>query len=324
MTALVATGYGSPDVLELTSTQRPTPKDNEILIQVHATNVTAADSMMRRGDPAYARLFLGLMKPKAAIGGTGLAGVVKAVGEAITDFKVGDEVFGETGLSFGAHAEYVCVPEDGVILPKPAHLSFEDASAMCDGPMTSYNFLRRMADVQPGQKVLVNGASGALGTAAVQLAKAYGAEVTGVCSTANVALVKSLGADNVIDYTDEDFTQNPGQYDVIYDTVGKSSFRRCKKALTSKGLYMSPVLSFGLLLMMLWTKVFGSKSAKFDATGMRPAPELRAYLKDLITMTETGKLHSVIERTYRLDQIIEAHAHVDSGHKKGTVIVRMG
>ena len=327
MRALVATGYGSTEVLKLTERERPVPAANELLVRIRATTVTAADSTMRRGDPAYARLLLGLMKPKAPIPGTGLAGVVEAVGSRVTRFKVGDDVFGEAGVKFGAHAEYVCVPVDGVVLPKPDGLSFEEAATMCDGPLTSYNFLRRMANVQPGQKVLINGASGALGTAAVQLAKAFGAEVTGVCSAANVELVKSLGADSVIDYTSDDFTQNRDSYDIIYDTVGKSSYRRCKKALTRRGVYMSPVPNFGLLFQLLWRSVlrqtFGRKSAKFDATGLRSADELRVFLAEVVSLVEAGTLRSVIEKVYRLDQIIEAHAHVDTGRKKGTVIVRM-
>jgi NADPH:quinone reductase-like Zn-dependent oxidoreductase len=324
MQALVATGYGDASkVLELSEVAIPAPGEEEILVKVYATNVTAADSMMRRGDPAYARLFLGLTKPKAATPGTGLAGVVEAVGAKVTRFKVGDEVYGESGMNFGAHAEYVCVPEDGVVLHKPATLQFDDAAALCDGPMTSYNFLRRMADVQPGQKVLINGASGALGSAAVQLAKAFGAEVTGVCSTANVELVKSLGADEVIDYTREDFTERRGQFDIIYDTVGKSSYRRARKALSEKGSYLSPVLKLPLLLQMLWTRWFSSKSARFDATGLRKAPELRGFLVELQEMMMRGTLCSVIERSYELEEGIEAHAHVDTGRKKGTVILRM-
>lgn len=323
MRALIATGYGSTDVLELRAMARPTPKAGELLIKVHATNVTAADSMMRRGDPAYARLFLGLRRPKAEIPGTGLSGVVAAIGAGVTEFSAGDPVFGEAGLHFGAHAEYVCVPADGVILPKPDGLSFEDAAALCDGPMTSFNFLRRMADLQPGQAVLINGASGALGTAAVQLAKHFGAEVTGVCSGPNIELVRSLGADHVVDYTQDDFTCQQDRYDVIYDTVGKSSFARCKRALTADGVYLAPVLSLPLLLQMISTSLFGRKKAKFDATGLRPAVELRGFLVELTKLTTAGTLRSVIERVYRLDEIIEAHAHVDTGHKKGSIVVRM-
>ncbi|MCP4448729.1 MAG: NAD(P)-dependent alcohol dehydrogenase [Myxococcales bacterium] len=322
MRAIVATGYGTPEVLKLTKREIPTPGESDVLIRVVASNVTAADSMMRRGDPAYARLFLGLTKPKAPIPGTGLAGVVEATGSAVARFQIGDEVFGESGTSFGAHAEYVCVPEDGVLLPKPAFLSFDDAAAICDGPLTSFNFLRRMADIQPGQRVLINGASGALGSAAVQLAKAFGATVTGVCSSKNLEFVSDLGADEVIDYTSRDFTQEHNRYDVIYDSVGKSSYRRSKRALAPGGAYLSPVLSIPLLFQMLASK-FGNKSAKFDATGLRKADELRGFLTELLDMVRSGKLRSVVERIYPLDRLIEAHALVDSGHKRGTLIVRM-
>jgi NADPH:quinone reductase-like Zn-dependent oxidoreductase len=322
MKAVVATGYGSTDVLQLTERDRPTPQANEILIKIIASNVSAADSMMRRGDPVYARLFLGLRRPKAAIPGTGLAGVVEAVGGSVTRFGVGDEVFGQAGLGFGAHAEYVCIPEDGTVVEKPVSLSFEDAATMCDGPVTSLNFLQRMAKVEPGQKVLINGASGSLGTAAVQLAKAFGAEVTGVCGTAHVELVRSLGADRVIDYTQEDFSRNGEQYDVIYDTVGKSSFGRSKRALTPKGKYLSPVLGFALLLRMIWTSLWSGKRAMFDATGMRPTNEQRAFLGDLLPKMADGTLRIVTDRVYTLDQIEAAHAHVDGGHKAGNVIIK--
>ncbi len=323
MRALIATGYGPPEVLHLAEVERPRPKPNELLIRVHTSTLTAADSMMRRGDPAFARLFLGLRKPKAPIPGTGLAGTVDAVGSAVTKFSVGDEVFGEAGLHFGAHAEFVCVPENGVILPKPEFLSFSEASTLCDGPMTSYNFLRTMAGVKPGQHVLINGASGALGTAAIQLANTFGARVTGVCSTANIELVTSLGAEHVIDYTTQDFTQNHDCYDIIYDTVGKSSYQRCNKALTPGGMYLSPVLSIPLLFQTLWTKIVGTKKARFDATGLRPASVLKGYLRALIAMVEEGTLRTVVERKYELDNFIEAHRHVDTGHKKGTVLLQI-
>lgn len=323
MRAVVATGYGPTDVLELVTLPKPVPTPTEISIRVSFAGVSAADSMMRRGDPAYARLFLGLMKPKHTSPGTCFSGVIDAVGANVTLYKVGDEVFGEAGLNFGAHAEYVCVAEDGLVCPKPAHLSFEDAATMCDGPATSFNFLRRMADVQPGQKVLINGAAGSLGTAAVQLAKAFGAEVTGVCSPRNADLLISLGADHVIDYNQADFTQNRDQYDVIYDTVGKSSFSRSKRALKNDGQYLSPVLGFGLLFQMIWTSVFGGKKAKFDATGMRPPAEMRGFLNELTQLTASGALRTMNERTYTLDQIGEAHAHVDSGHKVGNITVKI-
>lgn len=323
MRAVVATGYGSTDVLKLTTMPRPEPDARSLCVRVLATNVSAADSMMRRGDPAYARLFLGVRRPKAAVPGTGFAGVVSAVGDAVTEFAVGDAVFGEAGVAFGAHAEFVCVPSDGIVLRKPQEISFSDAAALCDGPLTSLNFLARMAEVQPGQRVLINGASGSLGTAAVQLAKAMGAEVTGVCSAKNAALVRELGADEVIDYSADDFTARRDTYDVIYDTVGKRSFRACEPALRAGGTYLSPVLSLGLLLQMAWTAVVGSKRARFDATGLRPAGELREMLADIARRMVAGQLRLITDRTYRLDQIAAAHAYVDTNRKRGNVIVSL-
>ncbi|MFT7669952.1 MAG: NADPH:quinone reductase-like Zn-dependent oxidoreductase [Planctomycetota bacterium] len=321
MKAIIATGYGSADVLKLVEIDKPLPKCDEVLVKIQVTNVTAADTMMRRGVPRCLRPLLGTTKPRNPVPGTGLSGSVEAVGSAVTRFQVGDEVYGEAGVKFGAHAEYVCVAEDGAINKKPAPLSFQDAAVMCDGPLTSLNFLKRMAKVEAGQKVLINGASGSLGSAAVQLALAFGAQVTAVCSTANVELVKALGAHEVIDYTKEDFTTNVGTYDVIYDTVGTSSYGRAKRALTRQGKYLSPVLTMKLLFCMLCTSLFGKKKAMFDATGLRPAVQLRAFLAELEELVEDGKLRLITERSFPLEQIAEAHKHVDSGRKKGNVIV---
>ncbi|MFT7580542.1 MAG: NADPH:quinone reductase-like Zn-dependent oxidoreductase [Myxococcota bacterium] len=323
MQAVVANGYGATTVLDNVERPTPTPGDDEVLVKVHATNVSAADSMMRRGDPAYARLFLGVRKPKKEIPGTCLSGVVCAVGSAVKQFKVGDAVYGGTGVGFGAHAEYVCVPEDGAIVAKPETMTHQDAALMFDGPSTSWNFLKRIAQVQPGQKVLVNGASGSLGTAGVQLAKAFGAHVTGVCSAGNADLVRSLGADVVIDYAQADFTRNADSYDVIYDTIGKSSFGRCKRALKRNGQYLTPVLKLPSLFRVLWTKIVGRKRVRFDASGLRPAAEHRAAFLELAALMEAGKLHFVIERTYRLEEIAEAHERVDSGHKVGNLAIRV-
>lgn len=320
MKAIVCTKYGSPEVLQLQEVERPILKDKEVLIKVYASSITAADTMMRRGVPFYSRLFLGLTKPKAAITGTGFGGVIEAVGKEVSLFKVGEEVFGETVFGFGTNAEYISVSEDEVFLTKPLNVSFEEAATICDGPLTSWNFLKVIGNIQPGQKVLINGASGSLGTAGVQLAKYFGAEVTGVCSGANVELVKSLGADRVIDYKTEDFTENGETYDLIYDTIGKSSFSKCKKILTAKGGYLSPVLSFSLLLKMFWTSMFGSKKAKFSATGMLPIPELRIYLKEIKVLLETGQLKAVMDRHYSLEDVAEAHWYVDTGRKKGNVV----
>lgn len=323
MKAIVATKYGSPEVFQLKEIAKPTPKANEVLIRVHASSVTAADTMMRRGTPFYGRLFIGLLKPNNPVPGTGFAGVVESVGKDVTHFTQGDAVFGESIFGAGTNAEYVCVEENGIIINKPANITFAEAASICDGPLTSLNFLKNLAAIRPEQKVLINGASGSLGTAAIQLAKYFEAEVTGVCSTSNVELVKSLGADHVIDYTQEDFTKSKVRYDVIYDTVGKSAFLKAKKVLTSKGAYISPVLSVTLLAQMICTSLAGKKKAKFSATGILPLPALRDLLYELRAMICAGYLKSIVDRTYSLEQITEAHAYVDKGHKRGNVVLSM-
>ncbi|MEP2669691.1 MAG: NAD(P)-dependent alcohol dehydrogenase [Cyclobacteriaceae bacterium] len=323
MKAIVATKYGSPEVFQLKEIAKPTPKANEVLVRIIASSVTAADTMMRRGTPFYGRLFIGLLKPNNPIPGTGFAGVVEAVGKEVTHFTEGDAVFGESVLGAGTNAEYVCVAENGVIISKPANISFAEAASICDGPLTSLNFLKNLAAIQPGQKVLINGASGSLGTAAVQLAKYFEAEVTGVCSTSNVELVKSLGADHVIDYTQEDFTKSNVRYDVIYDTVGKSSYSQAKKVLTANGAYISPVLNMTLLLQMMWTSLVGKKKAKFSATGILPLPALRDFLYEIRAMICAGYLKSIVDKQFSLEQIAEAHAYVDNGHKRGNVVLSM-
>ncbi|MEO1410516.1 MAG: NAD(P)-dependent alcohol dehydrogenase [Bacteroidota bacterium] len=321
MKAIAITGYGSPQVLQVREFAQPQPQADEILVQIRATPVTAADTLMRRGVPRFARLFLGWRRPKQVIPGTCFAGVVSATGRDVRRFRVGDAVFGLTTLHFSANAEYVCVPEDGVVVEKPTNLSFAEAATAGDGALTSLNFLRELAQVRPGQKVLINGASGSLGTAAVQLAKHLGAEVTGVCSTRNVALVQSLGADAVIDYTEVDFTKTRSTYDVIFDTIGKSSFARCQEALRPKGQYLSPVLRLPLLLRMLWTRWWGAKRARFAATGLLPEPQLRAMLHDLKGLYESGQLRAVIDQRYPLGAVVEAHRYVDTGRKRGNVVL---
>jgi NADPH:quinone reductase-like Zn-dependent oxidoreductase len=323
MKAIVCTKYGSPDVLELKEVAKPVPGDNEVLIRVLAASVTAADSMIRTGTPYYGRLFIGLVKPNKPIPGTGFAGVVEAVGKEVKLFKNGEPVFGETGLGFSANAEYVCLPQDGVLAKLPTSMTYEEAAPVCDGALTSLNFLKDVGKIQRGQRVLINGASGSLGSSAVQIAKYFGAHVTGVCSTANLDMVKSLGADKVIDYTKEDFTRASQAYDIIFDTVGKNSFSRCKDSLKDNGVYLSPVLGLSLLLQMIWTSKLGSRKAKFSASGLRPASELRILLNELKEPIEAGKIKSIIDRCYELEQTAEAHRYVDTGHKRGNVIITM-
>ena len=319
--AAVYTAYGSPDVLQIKEVEKPTPKNHEVLIKICATTVTATDSAFRRGEPFITRSFTGLTRPKITILGDMLAGEIEAVGKDVTVFKQGDQVFGSTGAGFGAHAEYICLPEDGALAIKPANMTYGEAAAVCDGALTALPFLRDKAHIQRGQKVLINGASGAIGTIAVQLAKFFGAEVTGVCSTTNVELVKSLGADTVIDYTQEDFTKSGETYDIIFDTVGKSSFSRCKRALTPNGVYLSTALTMATVPQALWTSIIGGKKAMFAATGLRPASERAKDLIFLKGLIEAGQLKSVVDRRYPLEQIAAAHQYVDTGHKKGNVVI---
>lgn len=324
MKAITCTKYGSPDVLKLIEIDRPTPQANEILIKVHASSVTAADSMIRKGTPYFGRLFLGLFKPKIPITGTGFAGTVAGIGSSVKEFKFDDQVFGESIFASGSNAEYLCVAENGVVAIKPKNMSFEQASTLCDGALTSFNFLKEIAQVKNGQNVLINGASGSLGTAAIQLAKYFGAHVTAICSGSNFELVKSLGADKVINYKLEDFTKNTQQYDIIYDTVGKLSYCDSRQSLKPKGQFITPVLSLSILFQMLLPQFINSKQVKFSATGLLPPSKLKEFIHHIIEIINKEKLTSVIDLKFSLDDAKAAHSYVDQGHKKGNVVFSIG
>ncbi len=321
MKAIVYTKYGSPDVLQLKEVEKPVPADNEVLIKLYATTVETTDAIFRQGSTPSARMFTGLLKPKFTIPGSEFAGEIEAVGKDVTRFKVGDQVIGSDGAGFSANAEYKCLPEDGPMALKPGSMTYEEAVSIHPGALTALPNLRDAAKIQRGQKVLINGASGSIGSSAVQLAKYFGAEVTGVCSTANVDLVKSLGADVVIDYKKEDFTRTGQTYDIIFDTVGKSSYSRCKRALKPGGIYLTTVVTPTILRQMLWTSKFDSKKAKIVFAGLRSASEKNQDLAFFRELVAAGALKPVIDRCYPLEQIAAAHQHVDTGHKKGNVVI---
>ena len=287
MKAIIYTQYGSPQILQYTDIEKPVPKSGEVLIRVRATTVTAADCRMRKADTFMGRLFLGLTRPRRQVLGTELSGEIEAIGDDVTRFKNGDQVYGFTGMGLGAYSEYCCMPEKGSLVHKPASISHSEAAALTDGPTTAFYFLKDKANIRRGQKVLIIGASGSIGSSAVQIAKHFGADVTGVCSTSNVALVSSLGADQVIDYTQQDFLHGSERFDIVFDTVGKSSFAHCKSVLARTGSYLVTVGS------------------------------LTAYLRTLLSAISGGE-------TFIYGMSIEkskAHTYVDRGHKRGNVVI---
>jgi NADPH:quinone reductase-like Zn-dependent oxidoreductase len=313
MRAVVHDRYGPPEVLRVDDIPRPVPKENEVLVKVHATSVTRTDCGFRAAEPFFARIFTGLLRPKRRTPGMELAGEVEAVGAAVTEFEVGDEVFGIRG---GANAEYVCVRESGVLTHKPAEISYEEAAGVCDGALLALTCLN--PPLLKGKSIVVYGASGSIGTAAVQLARHYEAHVTAVCSTKNVELVRSLGADVVIDYERDDFTKNGQTYDVIFDAVGKHSFRRSRRSLKPGGVYVGTDLGFMWHgpIVVLATRWIGNKRASMGIGKYRKEDVL--LLKELI---EAGEYRAVIDRRYPLEQVVEATKYVETQQKTGNVVL---
>ena len=320
MKAIVCTKYGSPDVLKLKEVEKPSPKDNEIMISIYAATVTVGDCEIRRFDmPLWlwvpARIGFGLRGPRKKILGQDLAGKIESVGKDVKRFKKGDPVFARTGFSLGAYAEYICLSEDGLIAIKPTKLNFEEAATVPMGGLTALYYLRK-GNIQKGDKILINGASGSIGTLAVQISKYFGAEVTGVCSTGNMDMVRSIGADHVIDYTKEDFTKSNETYDIIFDVVGKSSFSRSLRSLKKNGSYLLANPGFSQIIRGRLTAIRSSK--KVIAGTLNEKIEDLIFLKDLI---EADKIKTVIDRRYPLEQTSEAHRYVEKGHKKGNVVI---
>lgn len=330
MKAIVYTEYGSPDVLHLADVEKPSPKDNEVLIKIHAVSINFGDIAARNfkgTSPSkfnmpflfwfLARIAFGWNKPKNNILGSELAGVIESVGKNVKLFKAGDQVFGYRGQSMRANAEYICMPENGLLAIKPAKMTYEEAATVPYGALTALNLLGKVK-IRPGQKVLINGASGGIGSAAIQLAKHYGAEVTGVARTPGHEFMKSLGADKVIDYTREDFTQNGETYDLIFDILGRSSFSKCKNSLNENGRYLLASFKLKQLLQMLWTSMIGSKKVICTLSGEK--------IEDLFLikkLVEEGKIKAIIDKRFPLEQTAEAHRYVENGSKQGNVVITL-
>ena len=323
MKSVVVNAYGGPEVLEIKNIEKPSPKLNEILIKIEATSITRASGMMREGTPYFGRLFTGITKPKVKTPGTDLAGIIEAVGKDVTTFKKGDKVIAETGLNCGAYAEYICLPDDAIIVHQPNNVSAVEATGIVDGACTALAFFTDQVQIKKGQKVLINGASGSIGTAAIQLAKEFGAEVTAVCSGKNRSLVLELGADNVYDYTKNELDKSTVIFDVVFDTVGKFSYAKTKKHMQAKGVFLTPVLTMKTLLTMLFVSPFSHKKLKFAATELRKKDIQMRDLKKVKEMLSENKLRPVIDKIYSFNQIQEAHRYVDTGRKRGNVVIRM-
>ncbi|MFT5596542.1 MAG: NADPH:quinone reductase-like Zn-dependent oxidoreductase [Flammeovirgaceae bacterium] len=322
MKAFEYESYGAPEVLKMTEVLIPKPVKDEVLVKMKASTVTSTEATFRRGDPYFTRLFTGLRRPKLKRLGEMVAGVVEAVGPNHTEFKKGDAVFGTAGPDFGANAEYAIVSGKGALIHKPSSISFNEAAAAVDGFLTALPFLRDVGKIKKGQSILINGASGSVGSAAVQLAKHFGATVTAVCSGRNRALVKSLGADYVIDYTTNDFTKTEETYDIIFDAVGKLTFAKSKSSLKKKGVFLEVGIGLRVLGSVLRTSIGGGKKAKIAATGLRDPKEKKKELLLLEELMQEERFIALIDRTYLFDHIASAHEYVDTGRKRGNVLLK--
>jgi NADPH:quinone reductase-like Zn-dependent oxidoreductase len=322
MKAIVCPKYGPPEVLQLREVEKPIPGNNEVLVKIFTVVVGIEDPMQRKGKPYFGRIFVGLTKPGKPILGTEFAGEIEAVGKDVKLFKKGDEVFGVTGGGFGCYAEYMSMPETGLLSVKPKNMTNQEAAPICTS-VAAWNLLKAVANIQDGQKVLIYGASGCTGLAAVQIAKIFGAEVTGVCSSYNLEMVKSLGADNVIDKTIEDFTKNGLKYDVIIDVSGKPLSFRFKNSLTKRGLYLTTYPTISILFQTLWSSMFNGKKVVFSAAAFKPVSVRLAFLKELLKLFKEGKLKTIIDQSFRLDQMVEAHRYIEKGLERGNVVVNI-
>ena len=320
MIAIVCSKYGPPEVLQLKEVEKPVPKANEILIRVYSVYVGIEDIMQRKGKPYFVRFFIGLTKPGKPVLGTEFAGEIESAGKNVTQFKKGDRVFGVTGAGFGCYAEYMCMPESGLLSIKPPELSDKEAAPVC-GALAAWNLLKAIANIQSGQRVLIYGASGNIGLAAVQIAKVSGAEVTGVCSSSGFEIVKYLGADNVIDNTIEDFTKNGLTYDIILDASGKPSTFKFKDSLSKRGFYLTIYPTISILFQTFLTSRFNSKKVVFSATGLKPVSERLTFLKEIIKLFKEGKLKTIIDQSFPLEQMVEAHQYLERELDRGNVVV---
>lgn len=323
MLGAYAVGYGSPDVLEVRELPIPIPSEKEVLVKVNAAGVTRAGCMMRTGRPLFGRLMLGLFRPKHPVPGSTFAGEIAAIGSQVTEFNVGDRVAGNAAEKGGSQAQFLVSPADGVIVLLPEHISDSIGAVICDGGITGLNFMKVVAGVEFGHRVLINGASGAVGSSALQVAKSLGAHVTAVCGSNNVEYVKNLGADEVIDYRTQNVMKHGKKFDVFFDTVANYSLKKVRSILTESGIYVSPVISWPLLGSVLFSGVASRQKAKFAATGLAESTIQRKWMKDVINLIDSKKIQFEVNHVYSLSQIREAHQFIDSGHKRGNAIIDM-